>query len=336
MTPTQLAGQRIIYAYDGLAPPADLLRLIRKGEAAGVIFFGPNITSSGQLHTVVRKLQRANSSSPIHAPLLIMTDQEGGLVRRLPGAPEPSEKQLGKSDLATSGRAGNAAGSNLRRSGLNVNLAPVLDVVRQSGNFIDRYQRSYGSSPALVGELGQSFVAAQQARGVAATAKHFPGLGAARRDQNTDQGPVTLNLSLRELRSVDEEPYGRAIAAGVRLIMLSWAIYPALDARMPAGLSPVVIQQELRRRLGFRGVTVTDSLAAGALGGYGGIANRGVLAAAAGADLLLCSARTVDANSPTSGVTVLRRLASTIASGVESRTSAEEAAARVVALRSGM
>jgi beta-N-acetylhexosaminidase len=209
----------------------------------------------------------------------------------------------------------------------------VLDVARRPGNFMDQYERSYGSNPLLVGELGQSFITAQQATSVAATAKHFPGLGAAARTDNTDERAVVLNLRLHELRAVDEAPYRLAIAAGVRLVMLSWAIYPALDARLPAGLSATIIQQELRRRLGFRGVTVTDSLEAGALDGFGGPAQRGVLAAAAGADLVLCSARTVQANTPTVGVAALHRIASAIAAGQISRTSAEQAAARVIALR---
>ena len=91
------------------------------------------------------------------------------------------------------------------------------------------------------------------------------------------------------LRGVDELPYRAAIAAGVKLVMLSWAVYPALDPARPAGLSPAIVQGELRHRLGFRGVTITDALGAGALARFGGIGHRGQLAALAGMDLLLCS-----------------------------------------------
>jgi beta-N-acetylhexosaminidase len=332
---SQLAGQRIIYAYRGLTPPSSLLNRIRGGEAAGVIFFAPNILSRGQLRTTVGELEHANASSPVAAPLLMLVDQEGAVVRRLPGAPEQSEKQLGQSRnaLTDARQAGAAAGRNLADAGLNVNLAPVLDVARHSGNFIDRYERSFGPNPLLVGELGRSFLEAQQVRGVAATAKHFPGLGAATRNQNTDQGAVLLNLPLQELRAVDELPYRMAIAAGVRLVMLSWGIYPALDARLPAGLSTIIIQRELRQRLGFRGVTVTDSLEARALEGFGGAGQRGRLAASAGADLVLCVARTPDANSPAIGVAALHGIASAITSGQIARGHAEQAASRVIALR---
>lgn len=332
----QLAGERVVYTYSGLVPPASLLARIRKGEAAGVILFGPNISSLGQIRAVIDELQRANTSSPVHAPLLIMTDQEGGLVRRLPGAPVLSEEQIGESPdaVALARRSGEEAGENLAKVGINVNLAPVLDIFRRAGNFIDEFQRSYGMNPQAVATLGGAFIAAQQPTGVAATAKHFPGLGAAESDQNTDERPVTLSLSLGELRAVDEAPYSAAIAAGVRLIMTSWAVYPALDPRLPAGLSSAVIQGELRGRLGFRGVTITDGIEAGSLQRFGTAAQRGVLAASAGADLLLCSALHVEENTPAEGAAVLRGLVSALATRRLTRASAEQAAERVIALRS--
>ena len=331
----QLAGQRIVYAYSGLTPPPSLLERIRAGEAAGVIFFSPNIASDAQLRRVIVELQHANASSPVHAPLLMMTDQEGGLVRRLPGAPTLSEKQIGSSPNAAelASQAGSGAAENLASVGINVNLAPVLDVFRAPGDFIDEYQRSYSDSAATAATLGSAFITAQQAAGVAATAKHFPGLGAASATQNTDEEPVTLDLSLSDLRTVDEAPYSAAIAAGVSLVMVSWARYPALDAHRPAGLSSAVIHGELRGRLGFKGVTITDELGAGALSAYGTYSQRAVLAAHAGADLLICSTTDVDANTPQEGVDALDGLAQAIASGSLSRTYAESAAARIVALR---
>ena len=172
---------------------------------------------------------------------------------------------------------------------MNLNLSPVLDVYREEGNFDDEFGRSYSSDPAVVARLGAAFVTAQQRTGVAATAKHFPGLGAAAVQQNTDLVPVTLPVPLRELRAVDELPFTSAIRAGVQLVMTSWAVYPALDPRLPAGLSPAVIQGELRGRLRFRGVTITDALEAGSLTAYGTPAEVGVRAAQAGMDLLLCS-----------------------------------------------
>ena len=298
LSPQQLAGQRVIYSYPGLTPPASLISLIQHGEAAGVIFFGQNISSEAQIAGVIEQLEQADASplNPVRAPLLLMTDQEGGQVRRLPGRPVLSEKQIGANPLpqaeVLATEAGQGVAANLRGVGMNVNLAPVLDVYRQAGDFDDQFGRSYSRDPTVVSDLGTNMIKAQQAGGVAATAKHFPGLGAASASQNTDLGPVTLNLPLATIRSIDEVPFQAAITAGVKLIMVSWAIYPAVGAR-PAGLSPNMVQGELRDRLKFTGVTITDALEAGALRSYGPTQNRALFAAQAGMDLLLCAAQDV-------------------------------------------
>ena len=335
LTLAQLAGQRIIYAYAGLQPPGSLLSLIRAGEAAGVILFSNNISSAAQIRAVIHELQAASARSPLHAPLLILADQEGGEVRRLPGAPTLSERQIGMSPnrLSLARRAGAGAAVSLSAAGINVNLAPVLDVFRQPGDFIDEFQRSYSSDPQIAAELGAAFISAQQPLGVAATAKHFPGLGAASRTQNTDAAPVALNLSSSELREVDEVPYQAAIAAGVKLVMTSWAIYPALDPHLPAGLSPRVIQGELRHRLAFNGITITDAITAGALVRFGSLGQRGTLAARAGDDLIICSATNPADNTPAIGVAVLSALKSGLANGELAQSSARQAAAAVLALR---
>ena len=147
LTSQQLAGQRVIYSYPGLTVPSALLQQIRAGQAAGVIFFRGNISSEAQIASVIRKLRQAQRQSPVSSPLLLMTDQEGGLVRRLPGAPARSQKQVGASQhpASAAGSAGTGAGKNLAGVGMNVNLAPVLDVFYKSGNFIDEFQRSYSS-----------------------------------------------------------------------------------------------------------------------------------------------------------------------------------------------
>jgi beta-N-acetylhexosaminidase len=333
----QLAGQRVIYAYRGLAPPASLLATIRAGEAAGVILYSANLASDAQIHAVTDELQTAARASKLHRRLLILTDQEGGEVRRLPGAPVLSEKQIGASRnaAALAAEAGHGAGVNLRSAGIDVNLAPVLDVYRASSDFIDRYQRSYSQDPARVARLAARFIAAQQAIGVAATAKHFPGLGAAARAQNTDAGPVTLQVSSATLRSVDELPYRAAIGAGVKLVMSSWATYPALDPSRPAGLSPVVIETELRHRLGFRGVTITDSIDAGALRSVS-LARRSVLAAAAGEDLILGAATDPAGNSPSEGAAVVSALVEALRTRRLAMAPFRAAVAQVLALRAAL
>lgn len=329
----QLAGQRVIYSYPGLTVPAALITAIESGECAGVIFFGENISSETQIAGVVKQLRAAQAASTVKLPLLLMTDQEGGEVRRLPGAPVDSEKTIGASSNPTSAAssAGTGAGQNLAGVGMNVNLAPVLDVYYAAGDFDDQYQRSYSHSPAIAAECGKAFITAQQATGVAATAKHFPGLGSATSSQNTDAAPVTLNVSLSQLRGTDEVPYPAAVAAGVKLVMVSWAIYPALDPALPAGLSPAVIQQELRAHNNFQGVTITDALEAGALSAYGSTSQRAVAAAFAGMDLILCSARDVS-----QGQEATAALAAAYGRGQLEPTPFQAAVTRIQSLRTSL
>jgi beta-N-acetylhexosaminidase len=310
LTPEQQAGQRVIYSYSGTTVPQTLLDAISGGRAAGVIFFGDNISGLTQISSVCAQLNEANAASPVGAPLLLMTDQEGGQVRRLPGGPTMSEKQIGQSSnpVSAATSAGNEAGQLLASVGMNVNLAPVLDVYRTAGDFEDQYGRSYSKDPAVCGQLGSAFIRAQQQVGVAATAKHFPGL-----------------------RSIDEAPYGPAISAGVKLVMLSWATYPALDPDYPAGLSSTIIQNELRGRLGFTGVTITDSLTANGLSNFGTTAQRAVAAAEAGMDLLL-----VCGEDPTNGVNAVTGLANALRNGQLSQSTFDAARNRVTSLRNGL
>jgi beta-N-acetylhexosaminidase len=326
----QRAGQRVIYSYPGLTVPQALLDKIAAGEVGGVIFFGDNIQSSAQIANVTAQLRQAQQQSPVSWPLLLMTDQEGGLVRRLPGGPTQSAKQVGASanPSAAATQAGTEAGQTLAAAGMNVNLAPVLDVYRQAGDFDDEFERSFSNNPQTVANCASAFIGAQQAVGVAATAKHFPGLGAASSSENTDAVPVTLHVSLNDLHTIDEVPFASAINAGARLVMTSWAIYPSLDASNPAGLSRTIVQNELRGRLGFSGVTITDALEAGALGAFGNNGQRAVKAAQAGMDLILCSARDVS-----QGEAVTTALANALDGGQIDAAEFDAALQRIVILR---
>jgi len=337
LSPAQLAGQRVIYSYSGLTPPSALLKLIRHGEVGGVIFFGSNFANTAQFTAAVATLVANNAlaQNPAHDfPLLLMTDQEGGLVNRLPGAPVLSERAIGSlptpaQRAAAATAAGTGANQNLLSFGLNVNLAPVLDVFRAPGNFIDRFQRSYSMNPITVSRLGSLFITAQQATDVAATAKHFPGLGAAAAGQNTDLVPVTITLSKATLQSVDEAPFATAIAVGVKLVLVSWAKYPNLGSARPAGLSSVIVQGQLRRRLGFTGVTITDAIGAGALRANGSIQNRSLLAAQAGMQLILSAAQT-----PTEGTLALAGLQTGLSNGSLSSSGFLATVTQILTLRS--
>jgi beta-N-acetylhexosaminidase len=186
-------------------------------------------------------------------------------------------------------------------------------------------------NPATAGALGADFITAQQATGVAATAKHFPGLASATASQNTDAEPVTLFDHLDRIRTLDEQPYRSAIAAGVKLVMLDWAVYPNIGSKRPAGLSTKVIKGELRNGLGFTGVTETDAIEAGALSAFGSTGSRSVQAAAAGDDLILCSSQHVR-----QGEDATAALVTAERNGTINLANFEASAARIIALRSSL
>lgn len=324
LTPEQLAGQRIVYAFQGTTPPAGLERRIRRGEASSIILFGGNIRSVAQGRQLVRRLQAIRRPIGMRQPLLIMVDQEGGPVRRVPGGPVRSAATLGLLGSAAKARAaGRAAAKSVRSIGANVNLAPVVDVARP-GSAMQREGRSFGSDQTRVSSLVAAYVAGLRQQGVAGTAKHYPGFGAAA--VNTDNAPVTIGLSRDELRRVDQRPYDLLIKRKVPLIMLSTAIYPALDRR-PAALSGRIATVELRRRQGFKGVSISDALDTPALARFGAPGSTGVAAARAGTDLLIY-ATTYDAGDRAAGA-----IARAIRAKKISRRSALRSYARVRELR---
>jgi beta-N-acetylhexosaminidase len=285
LTSRQLAGQRIVEALPGRSAPRALLRRIRRGEVAGVILFARNVGSKAQVRALVRRLQSEPRPAAVDEPLLVMVDQEGGLVKRLPGAPSRSPATLGRAgSVSLARRTGTATARNLKAYRANVNLAPVMDIGRR-GTYQRRTGRSYGATARTVGRIGGAFVAGLEAGGVGATLKHFPGLGTVTRDE--DMVVQRVPTSLATLRRVDEAPFKSGIGAGARLVMTSTALYSALDGRRPALLSRKVTTGELRDRLGFRGVIITDDLDVPALRRYGNAATLGPAAAGAGNDLLL-------------------------------------------------
>ncbi|KAI0192795.1 glycoside hydrolase family 3 protein [Astrocystis sublimbata] len=324
------AAAHVIFSYPGTAHPARLTTLAGKCQLGGVIIFKENVDSA--LPGYISGLQSAYASAgcAVKGPLLILTDQEGGQVKRLPGGPTLSQKMIGQqSNLAAAGNtAGVQAAAALKAYRNNGNLAPVLDVYHAAGDFEDQNERSYSMDPGVVAQCGAAFIKAQQAQGVVATAKHFPGLGAASASENTDLRPVTISRSLADLRSIDEAPYTAAIAAGVKMIMPSWALYPALDAKYPSGLSSKWIQGELRGWLGYKGVVITDAIEAGGLNGFGTDPQRGVLAMAAGVDIVLAAARNVS-----QGEGVVSALVTAVNSGALSSSTFSASTARVSSLR---
>ena len=320
----QLAGQRIVCGFAGRRAPSGLLRAIRAGEVGGVILFGRNVASRRQVRSLTGALQAAARPAALRSPLIASVDQEGGQVKRIPGPPKFSAREMGRRGAKLARRQGAATGASLAKVGINVDLAPVLDVARRRG-FIAKQRRGFAAKPKRVGRVGTAFARGLQARGVAATAKHFPGLGSTA--ANTDLRPSRIGLKAPVLRRIDEAPYRAFIRAGGKLVMVSSARYPRLGAgKAPASQSRAIVGDELRGRLGFEGVTISDSLEAPGATAGAGPAEVALRAAAAGIDLLLyvhC-----DAAAKAAGV-----LANALEAGTLDRAEFEASVSRILALR---
>ncbi len=255
----QLVGQTIVTGLSGQTPSASLLARIRAGEVGGVVLFGRNIGSDGDVARLVSQLQAAAAAGG-NPPLLVAVDQEGGAVKRFAdGPPDVSPRTLGQEgDVGHAAAEGAATASFLRGLGVDVDLAPVLDTPSSPSSWLG--SRAYSRNRFVNATLGTAFLNGLQQGGVAATAKHFPGLGTARTTTDTSAVVVDTSAPALDRRLL---PFRRAIAAGVSLVMVSNAGYPAYDPTgTPASLSEPIVGGVLRKRLGFRGVVITDALEA--------------------------------------------------------------------------
>jgi beta-N-acetylhexosaminidase len=277
---SRLVGQMVMAGMDGTWPDEELLERVRAGRIGGIILFEGNI--SPQLPAAIRRLQRAAllGGDP---PLLLAVDQEGGPIKRLvDGPPTISPREI--SSGAVGFEQGRATGAYLAARGINTNLAPVADVSISSASFIAAEGRGFPGSPSEVADRAGAFAEGLRSAGVAATAKHFPGVGALPVD--TDYGLQVVDASARQ---IDDAlvPFQRLVRDRVDLVMVATAEYPALDASgSPAAFSSRIIRGVLRDQLGFRGVVITDALDSPSDVG-GTVVSRAVRAAAAGADIAL-------------------------------------------------
>jgi beta-N-acetylhexosaminidase len=266
-------------SFTGPELPAWFAGLLAEG-LGGVCLFGFNVHSPEQLATLTAALHEA---SPL---AVIAIDEEGGDVTRLyqsTSAPFPGNAVLGRIDDLTLTRAvAEQVGWELRAAGVDLTLAPDVDVNSNPLNPVIGF-RSFGDEPALVSRHGAAWVKGVQSTGVAACAKHFPGHGDTAQDSHLAL-PV-VDADAETVRSRDIAPFAAAIAAGVRAIMTSHIVVPALDS-VPATFSAVILEGLLRESLGFEGVIVTDALDMKGASGDRGIPAAAVDALAAGADFL--------------------------------------------------
>jgi beta-N-acetylhexosaminidase len=319
----RLADAILIPPFGGRAAPGWVLDALRDG-LGGVTVFGPNIADPAQLSALTARL-RSVATEP-----LIAIDEEGGDVTRighLVGSSYPGNAALGAvDDVVLTEAVYRALGADLAALGINVDLAPSVDVNTAADNPVIG-TRSFGADTALVARHAAAAVAGLQAAGVAACAKHFPGHGSTRIDSH--DSIATVDVSLTVLAQRDLPPFSAAIAAGVRAVMPGHLRVPELTGDLPASLSAPAQTGLLRGELGFTGVIISDALEMRAVSKPFGLPEAAVLAVAAGTDLL-CFGRDRRRDA---FLAVRDALAAAVSSGRMPGARLEEAAARVAELR---
>ena len=325
-TRAQMVGQRLIVSMEGTRPDAALLARIRAGQVGGIILFGSNIVDSTQLTALTQRLQRAATRGG-QPPLLIATDQEGGLVRRLGWAPpRRSAEEMGQLSTDAVRTIGEHTGAALAASGVNFDLAPVADIPRSASNFIGQQHRAFSTNRFTVSDDVSAFSHGLEGGGALPAVKHFPGLGRAG-STSTDDAVVTIDATQKQLNR-DLLPYRIAMRRAVRpVIMLSTAVYPAYSPK-GAAWSTAIASKLLRGTLGFKGVTITDSLASAAAVRHAGESLLAVRCARHGDDLLLVT------GSEAATQQVYEALLAKARSGAISATNLQTSYARIMTLKS--
>jgi beta-N-acetylhexosaminidase len=278
-------GQMLMVGFHGFEAPDYLLEWLRQGRAGGVILVARNVESPAQLARLTRSLHDAAKY-----PLLIGIDQEGGTVARMrqqfsesPGAMALSSAANGP-ELAE--RVSEMLAVEMRALGINWDFAPALDIAYNAANPAVG-TRSFGTDSRRVAEMGGAAVRGFQHGGVAACAKHFPGLGNTAID--THLALPVLDTSLDQLRKNDMQPFRTPIENGIASIMTTHTIFSALDSELPATLSPIIIQRLLREELHFERVVTSDCMEMKAIADHYTPGETATLGALAGLDIIIFS-----------------------------------------------
>lgn len=277
-------GQMIIGGVDGTSADPQTERMIREQHVGGVIFFKNNLADPASVISFVNQLKEWNSGNA--APILLSVDQEGGRVSRFPGwEPIPPALTIGDTgnpELAT--ELGVVLGEGVQQMGMNMNFAPVLDINSNPGNPVIG-DRSFGADVDQVTGMGIEVMKQIAETGVIPVVKHFPGHGDTDTDSHLDL-PV-IHKTENELDELELKPFEEAIREGADVVMVAHILFPALDAELPSSLSKEIITGQLRGKLGFEGVVITDDMTMGAIANQYGMGEAAVLSIEAGTDLLL-------------------------------------------------
>ncbi|MBQ8137348.1 MAG: glycoside hydrolase family 3 protein, partial [Clostridia bacterium] len=259
MTLSQTVGQRFCVGFATPEVPKDFRAFVRKTQIGSVILFSHNITSVSQVRALCGELQ-AIFMEETGRPGIIMADQEGGTVRRMPSDAVlmPGAMALaaaGGQDIRTASRI---AGEELAAVGINMNLAPVADVNSSPVNPVISV-RSYGDVPSRVGEACEQAILGLHDAGIYSCAKHFPGHGDTNIDSHLDLPMV--DKPLEEMEKVELVPFKAAIRAGTDAVMTTHILFPQLESeKIPATMSRTIMTGLLREKLGFEGLILSDCM----------------------------------------------------------------------------
>ena len=302
MTLRQKAAQVLLLGFEGtrLIPATE--RLVAEGPPGGLLLLGRNVAGTEQLATLTTDLQTAALTAGNGVGLFIAVDQEGGSVQRIrEGVPRlPAARALGEeSSLLEVGRVAAETAEGLLAQGVNMNLAPVADVVSDPESFL--YSRSYSGDPTVVADYVAVVTQAYEDAGLISVVKHFPGHGSASGDTHGEA--VISEASQTEFATTHLPPFKAALASGAEGVMMAHVFATVYDPDLPSSLSPAVIDSLLREGLGFSGLVVCDDLEmagamlagpvepeAGTAETAGSVADLGdfaVLALEAGCDMLI-------------------------------------------------
>jgi beta-N-acetylhexosaminidase len=328
MSLDQKLGQMMMVQFVGADYSLQLSTMISQYNIGSVLLFyaNGNIVGKEQVKSLTQQIQQGSTTLPI----AISIDQEGGTVDRLVqlDGPRPSEASIGATnDPEKARQAGLQDAQDLTSYGINLNLAPVVDVDNLVTSEMHQDNRTYGGNPAIVSSMAGAYLKGLQQSGkVVGTLKHFPGLGYVNVDPHF--GIPRLNRTKDEMEQIDWSPYRTLIQQGqVHAIMVTHEIVPAIDGTRPSSLSPQLVQGILRDEMHFQGVIMTDSLTMAGITQYYTPGQAAALAVEAGSDMIM------GANSPTELATMLDGIKQAVSDGTISKARIDESVRRILMMK---
>lgn len=283
----QKIGQLFMAGIPGPRLDEETESLIRDYHLGGIILFSCNIVDPVQVTKLCRDIQDKALKHHKHY-IFLAVDQEGGRVARLgePFTQFPGNAAISMDDnpIEKAREFALVTAREMKMVGLNMNLAPVVDVNRgRPEKHLE--DRTFGEDPEMTAMLGKTVVKVLQENGIMAVAKHFPGLGSTGIDPHHNLPRIEMDMG--ELEEVNLLPFKAAIEEGVSAIMTSHAIYSSMDQKRPATMSPAILNTLLRGKMGFDGLVITDDLEMGAIAKHWGVVEGALASFEAGSDILL-------------------------------------------------